>query len=210
MIAFNLRLGVRSMRWLGPALILLIWTLLAMSDPGPALANAANLFIMLVGVTCWITVVIGNVDDDGHRELLAAAAGSPADLHRSRAITAYLAANAIGAVPTLAGLLATSRPTRSISEAYIVIACVLMQLAATAIGVAIGTMLHRPVIRHPGITLLASGAALVGLVLLPPVQYVLRQMNDGRTGGVVALTAAAVAVAAAAVATAGTLADRRN
>ena len=210
MIAFDLRLVVRSMRWLGPGLIALLWTVLSLTDPGPALANAANVFIMLVAVSCWITVVVGNVDDDGHRELLAAIAGSPAALHRSRATSAFLAANAIGAVATVGGLLATSRPTRSISEIYIVIACVLMQLAATAIGVAFGTMLHRPIVRHFGITLLASTAALVGLVLLPPVQYVLRQMNDGRTGGVVALAAVAIAVGAATVATAGKIADRRT
>ena len=210
MIAFNLRLAVRSMRWLGPALIVLMWTLLALSSRGPAIANAANSFIMLVGIACWISVMIGNVDDDGHRELLAAAAGSPAHLHRSRAISAFVAANVIGAVATVAGILASSRPTRSISEAYIVIVCVLMQLAAVAIGGAIGTMLHRPVVRHPGITLFVAVGALVGLVLLPPVQYVLRQLSDGRTGGVVAIAAAALAVAVVSVASAGELADRRN
>jgi len=210
MIAFHLRLAARSMRWLGPALIVLIWTLLSLSDPGPAIANAANSFIMLVLISSWITVIIGNVDDDGHRELLAAVAGSPANLHRSRALSAYLAANVIGAVPTVAGILATSRPTRPINETYIVIVCVLMQLAATAIGVGIGTMLHRPVVRHAGITLLASVGAIVGLVLLPPVQYVLRQLNNGRTGGVVAMTAVALVVGVISVATAGELADRRN
>jgi len=210
MIAFNLRLALRSMRWLGPALLVTLWTLLAISDPGPALSNAANAFIMVVTVSSWLTITIGNVDDDGHRELLAAAIGSPGRLHRSRALSAYLGANALGSVVTLAGILATTRPTRSISEFFVVASCVLLQLAATAIGVGIGTMLHRPVVRNPGVTLLVAAAALVGLILLPPVEYVLRQLNDGRTGGVVALTVVAGAFAIAAVSGAGTLADRRN
>ena len=210
MIAFNLKLAVRSMRWLGPVLILVVWMSLTLSDPGPALSNAGNSFLMLVGVTCWLTVGIGNVDDDGHRELLAAAIGSPAQLHCSRAIAAYLAANAVASIATIAGLIAASRPTRPTSEIVVVGACVLLQLAATAIGVGIGTLLHRPVVRHAGFTLLVAAAALIGVILLPPVQFVLRALNDGRTTGVVALAAAAGAIAIAAVATAGALADRRN
>jgi hypothetical protein len=210
MIAFNLRLAVRSMRWLAPALILVIWISLTLSGPGPALANAGNAFLMLIGVTCWLTVTIGNVDDDGHRELLAAAIGSPARLHRSRAIAAYLAANAVAWIATIAGLLAATRPTRPTSELVVVGACVLLQLAATAVGVGIGTLLHRPVVRHAGFTLLVAAGALIGVILLPPVQFVLRELNDGRTTGVVALAAVAGVISLGAVATAGALADRRN
>jgi hypothetical protein len=210
MIAFNLRLAGRSMRWLGPALILIIWILATLSAPGPALANAGSLFLLLVALTCWLTVTIGNVDDDGHRELLAAAIGSPAQLHRSRAISAYLAANAVSSAGTLACVLAATKPTRPTAEAAVVGACVLMQLAATAIGVGIGTLLHRPVLRHAGVTLLVTVAALVGIILLPPVQSVLRALNDGRTTGVIALAAAGGVIAFAAVTAASALADRRN
>ncbi|MGO9873075.1 MAG: hypothetical protein ACLPVY_04675 [Acidimicrobiia bacterium] len=210
MIALNLRLAGRSMRWLGPALMLMIWILASLSAPGPALTNAGNMFLLLVAVSCWLTVAIGNVDDDGHRELLAAAIGSPARLHRSRAISAYVAANTISAAGTLACLVASSKPTRPTAEIVVVGACVLLQLAATAIGVGIGTLLHRPVLRHVGVTLLVAVAALVGTILLPPVQGVLRALNNGRTAGVIALAAAGGVVALAAVAAASALADRRN
>ena len=210
MIAFNLRLAVRSMRWLGPALIAMIWISFTLAGPGPALSNAGSAFLMLVAVACWLTIIVGNVDDDGHRELLAAAIGSPARLHRSRAIAGFVAATAVGGAVTLADLVATTRATRPMSEFLVVGACVLMELAATTIGVAIGTLLHRPVLRHAGVALLVALGALVGLILLPPVQYVLRELNDGRTNGVVALAAAGVLLALAAVATASALADRRN
>jgi hypothetical protein len=210
MIAFNLRLALRSMRWIGPAMILMAWILASLTDPGPALTNASNIFLLLVALTCWLTVTIGNVDDDGHRELLAAAIGSPARLHRSRALSAYLAANALSAVGTLACLLASSQPTRPTPEIVVVGTCVLMQLAATAIGVGVGTLLHRPVLRHAGVALLVTVAALIGIILAPPVQSVLRALNMGRTTGVIALATAGVVIALASVAAAGALADRRD
>ena len=137
MIAFHMQLVVRSMRWLGAAIIVLIWMLISLSDPGPALANAGSGFLLLFAVTCWITVVTGNVDDDGHRELLAASAGSPGQLHRLRALSAWIAANAIGVVVTLTALVASSDPVRHTSEVAIVAGCVVVQLAATALGVSV-------------------------------------------------------------------------
>ena len=210
MIVFHLRLVVRSWRWLGAAIIVLIWMLISLSDPGPALANAGSGFLLLFAVTCWITVVTGNVDDDGHRELLAASAGSPGQLHRLRALSAWIAANAIGAVVTFTALVASSDPVRRMSEAAIVAGCVVVQLAATAIGVACGTMLHRPVVRHLGMTLFASVAALVALVLFPPTQHLFRQLDDGRTGGLAVYAAGALVLAIAAVFGGSLLADRRN
>jgi hypothetical protein len=209
-LAFNLRLTVRSMRWLGPVLIALIWTMFTIASPGTALGNASNAFLMLVAVTCWLTVAIGNVDGDGHRELLAAAAGSPARLQRVRAGAAYLAGNAVALVITVVGIALATNPSHPVSQPRIIVACVLVQLAATAIGVGIGTLLHRPVVRNGGVTLLASAGALVVLILLPPVQRVLRELNDDRTDGLVVLTVVALAAGIAAVAVSGALADRLN
>jgi hypothetical protein len=209
-IAFNLRLTLRSMRWLGAALLVLIWASFTISDPGTALSNASSAFMVIVAITCWVTIAVGNVDDDGHRELLAAALGSPARLQRSRAISAYVAGNVIALVSTIVGIALAATPSRPASTVRIYGACVLLQLAATAIGVGIGTLLHRPVIRNGGVTLLVSVGALVVLILLPPVQHVLRQLNDDRTGGLLALSAVALAAGIAAVALSGALADRLN
>ncbi len=210
MIVFNLRLAARSMRWLGPVLIAMIWMSFAVTDPGPALGTAANSFILVVAVACWITIAIGNVDDDGHRELLAAAAGSPARLHRARSLSSYAAANVIGTAITVTGIVVASTPTPPMSHGKVLGACVVLELAATAIGVGVGSLLHRPVVRHAGATLLVAVGALVGLILLPPVQHVLRQMNDGRIGGLVPFVVVAIAGGAALVAVAAVLADRRN
>lgn len=210
MIAFDLRLIVHSTRWLAPVLIALIWTSFTVANPGTALSNVSSSFMMLVAVTCWITVAIGNIDDDGHRELLAAAAGSPAHLHRRRAISAFVGSNVIALVVTAAGFARGISPARSTGQAQIVAGCVLGQLAATAVGVGIGTLLHRPVVRNVGVTVLVATGTLVGLILLPPVQHVLRQLNDDRTGGLIVFTLVALAATTAAVVVAGALADRCN
>ena len=210
MIAFNLRLAVRSMRWVAPSLILLTWIALTVSNPGPTLANAGGMFFVVVAVTCWLTIAIGNVDDDGHRELLAAAAGSPARLHRIRAVAALAASNLLSVLGTVACLVAATPPTRPTSELVGIGACLLMQLSGTELGVAIGTLLHRPVMRHAGFTVLLAIAAILGLIPLPPVQSVLRALDHGRTTGVLLLAALSTVVALAATTGAATLAGRRN
>jgi hypothetical protein len=47
-------------------------------------------------------------------------------------------------------------------------------------------------------------------VLLPPTQHLFRQLDAGRTGGLVLYAAAAVALAVVAVSAGSELADRRN
>ncbi len=207
---FNGSLLARSMRWLGPALLWLVWTAFTVANPGAALGNSASSFMMLVTVACWLTIGVGNVDDDGHRELLAAASGSPARLHRTRAATAFAVATSFGLVSTIAGIVVAGNPEHSISQTRIVIASLLLELTATAAGVGLGTLLHRPVVRHAGATLLVVVAGLIGLILLPPVEHVLRQFNDDRTGGLGVLTAVTIAAALLAVGAGGVLADRRN
>src|SRR5262249_12487354 len=95
-----------------------------------------------------------------------------------------------------------------VSGGVIVITCALLQFAATAVGVAIGTFLHRPVVRHGGVALLVAMGAVVVLALLPPVQHVLRDLNDDRAGSALVASVIAIAIGLGAVAAAGALADR--
>src|SRR5262245_5524542 len=79
-IGFSLRLLARSARWLAPALVYLFGLILVCANPGPLRANAVALYPLHAVVACWLTVVVGNLDHDGHRELCVAVAGSPARL----------------------------------------------------------------------------------------------------------------------------------
>jgi hypothetical protein len=209
-IAFHLRLLLRSTRWMAPMLIVLVWTSFTVASPGPALGNASSSFMMLVAATCWLTVAMGNIDDVGHRELVTAIAGSPAQLHRWRALSAYVGANAIALVITVADIASGGAHTRLAGAPRIIASCVVLQLGATALGVGLGTLLHRPVLDSTGVAVLIAIAGLVGLILLPPVQHVLRQFNNGHTGGLVPLVLATLAAGAISVTVSGALATRRN
>ena len=76
MIRFTLALVARSGRWVAPAVVYLVWLVLVLANPGPALTNGANMFFGVVVFAAWFAVVTGNVDDDPHRDLCAAVAGS--------------------------------------------------------------------------------------------------------------------------------------
>jgi hypothetical protein len=209
-IAFNSRLALRSAKWVGPAVIVLLWTAFTVASPGSGLSNAGNDSFMFIAIACWLTVGIGNIDDQGHRELLAAATGSPARLHRARAVTAFTFANELALIPTIAGLATAQNPAHAPNPVVIVITALLLQVAATAVGVAIGTCLHRPVVDNTGVALLVSIGAFVVLALLPPLQHVLRDLNDDRVGRALVAVPVAIVVALGAVVGAGALADRRN
>src|SRR6478736_7011152 len=85
-----LALHARSGRWIPPALVLVTWVVLVVANPGSELDNAANLFFAVLIVSVWCTSAIGNVDDDPHRDLCAAAVGGPTRLAAMRQVAALL------------------------------------------------------------------------------------------------------------------------
>ncbi len=111
---------------------------------------------------------------------------------------------------TLTALVARTRPVRPTSEVTIIAAGLVIQVAATAIGVACGTLLHRPIVRQFGAMLVGSTGALVVLVVLPPTQHEIRQLDEGHTGGLAGYAAVAIAIGITAVVSASYVADRRS
>jgi fucose permease len=83
-------------------------------------------------------------------------------------------------------------------------------VSSALIGSTIGAFLHRPVLRNLAWSLILAVAALIGTVLLPPAQSVLRNFNRGQTGGVGLLLVGTVATAACSTAASAGLAGRRR
>jgi hypothetical protein len=208
MIRFTLALVARSGRWVAPAVVYLVWLVLVLANPGPALTNGANMFFGVVVFAVWFAVVTGNVDDDPHRDLCAAVAGSPARLHARRAIAgigvtvvvAVVTALATGATGDLGhrGLVSTTGWS------------VALLVAGALIGSTIGVFLHRPLIDGVAWSVVLAAAASLAVVLLPPVQTVLRHLDHGSTRGVGILLVVAAVVAALAVVASSAVADRRS
>jgi hypothetical protein len=203
-----LALHARSGRWIPPALLLTVWTALVVANPGSALDNAANLFFAVLAASVWWTSVIGNVDDDPHRDLCAAAVGGPGRV----AVVRHVGAFAVTSVAALvvAVLADVSGDGAGPSWVKVVAGTVGLLLSAALLGTAVGGFLHRPLLRSTAwIVVLGLGAVIV-VVLLPPVRDVLHDADHGHVGGVGLLLGAALAVAAVAGWSSAVLAARAS
>ena len=208
MTRFTLALVARSGRWVAPAVVYLVWLALVLANPGPALTNGANMFFSVVVFAVWFAVVTGNVDDDPHRDLCAAVAGSPARLHACRAGATVGVSAAVAVVTALATGATGDLGDRGLASTTLW--SVALLVAGALIGSAIGVFLHRPVIDGVAWSVVLASAASLAVVLLPPVQSVLRHLDHGSTGGVGLLLVVAGVVAALAVVASAAIADRRS
>jgi hypothetical protein len=205
---FTLQLLARSGRWIPPALVYLVWLVLVLANPGPALSNAAGMFFAVVVLATWLTVSAGNVDDDPHRDLCAAAAGSPARLHVHRALAVLVPTIAIVAVTAV--LTASTGSLEHHGRVAVVAASLALLVGAALIGTAIGAFLHRPILRNVAWGFLLAVAAVLAVVFVPPIRHVLRTFDHGGTAGVLLLLPASAAGAAALTWLSATLAARRS
>src|SRR6478735_2286158 len=104
-----LALHARSGRWIPPALVLVTWVVLVVANPGSELDNAANLFFAVLIVSVWCTSAIGNVDDDPHRDLCAAAIGGPARVATARHAAALVVMVVVAGVVAVLAIVSGSR-----------------------------------------------------------------------------------------------------
>jgi len=205
MVRFTIRLLGRSMRWVAPAILWAAWVGVVLANPGPTGSNAVATFPVQAIVLCWLAVTIGNIDDDGHRELCTATVGSPSRLLLVRTAAAGALAVMASALAALA-LIEFSVP-RSLSPGAGA-ATFALQLAGCVAGVGIGSAVHRPTIRHVGVTLIVALAALLVFLTPPPVTHLLREVDGGSTGAAYLLLGIASLVALALVGSASMLTRR--
>ena len=205
---FTLALYARSGRWIPPALLLTTWVVLVVANPGSALDNASNLFFAVLVVAVWCTSTMGNVDDDPHRDLCAASVGGPARL----TIVRHTAALALmmTVVLVIAALAIASGKHTGTSAMTVVSGALGVLVSGALLGVAIGSFLHRPVLRSVAWTAVGAIVAIVIIAILPPVRDVLRDAERAQIGGVGALLAVSVALVVLAAWTAGALAARTS
>ena len=91
MIRLTLSMFARSFRWLAPSLLVAVVSAIVLFLPGPPLDNLSVAFLVLAAAGVWISVSIGNLDGDAHREMLVARVGGAAALHARRAIASFIA-----------------------------------------------------------------------------------------------------------------------
>jgi hypothetical protein len=201
-------LYARSGRWIAPAVLLMTWVALVVANPGSALDNAANLFFVVLIVAVWWTSGIGNVDDDPHRDLCAASVGGPEPLAMARNSGALFVLLPVVVVVGVLGII--SGPRDGASWPTVIVGTASLLMSGAMLGVAIGSLLHRPVVRSMAWTVLLALVAILLVVLLPPVRDVLRGVDHAHVGGVGGLLVASFAVLVVAWWAAMVLAARRS
>lgn len=208
MIRFTTACLVGSMRWVAPLLILASWTAVVLAGNGTALVKTSSIFPAVLIWSTWITIATGSHDDDSHRDLIAASVGGPLRLHVARASTTALFS--VIPVVVIAILVRVSAVQPEHSVPFVIAATTGFEASAVAIGITIGVWLHRPILRHRGISTLAATTACVGVMLYPPVQAVHRSLNDDRIRSIGPMLAICLLTAAASVAASGRVAQRRS
>ncbi len=203
MIWFHLQLFARSFRWIFPAII---WLLLVMSLMVGEIdvSRLSSLFTLYLPIAVWITVSIGEVDDDAGRDLLIAATGSPVRLHIDRA-AASLALISSASVVNVA-LASVRDPDKTTTELG---AAVAVLVGAGAMGVGIGTLLHRPVLRSRGVAAVLGLLTVIGVLRFPPLQAAVAEVGRGGYTGAWSVLAGSVIWLSAASGAATWLVGRR-
>jgi len=206
-MSFTLALVGRSGRWIAPTLLLAVWLLIVVANPGSALDNAANLFFAVLVVALWLAVATGNVDDDPHRDLCAASVGGPARLQAARQLATMVA---LGPAVLIATVLAVASGTDHRPLATDVVGTLGLLISAALLGAAIGGFLHRPILTNVAWSVVLGVAAALFIAVLPPLRDVLRDADHAHLDGVAALFALSAVAITASTYCSAMLAARRN
>lgn len=148
-----------------PAWVLYLILLFAVysSDPGapgPAYATTAS---MLLPVTTWLAVTCAP-REAGTTSLLAAAAGGPRRLHAVVSLATFAVVLPLILLAVVVGPLASAHRY----GAHVLFAALLAHLSAALVGVGVGAVINRAILRDAA---LAAGAAVAVTILLLVVRW---------------------------------------
>lgn len=205
MIRFTLRLAGRSSAWVAPTLVYLIWVTVTIGGRAAALSNAPGLFYASVVWATWMTVSTGNLDTDEHRDLLASVSGSATTLHAQRALSVLVVSLPVCVVAS-AVTVAASVSANVVRDSFI---CLLMAMSGMLLGTSFGTLLHRPLLRHRGLTVLCAALLIIVAIVSPTSIWALDYAETGNTVAATVITATIGLWCAGAISVASLLAASR-
>ena len=214
LLAYQAELLVRSQRWLPPFLSYAAFLAIGVQSGEPLLDGLGYTSAALLPVTAWFVRICVGIEPPAARHCTAAAAG-PGRVHLASVLTGLLAACVLGAVATLYTV-AVSDPHSSENHVEVPVlpaagAGLLAAAACVLLGIVVGALCNRPLLRSAGWAV--PSAMLAALLLLvasgSPANAAVSGLVTGSHTGTVTmpLVPAALSLAAAALATA--LACRR-
>lgn len=174
-----------SQRYVAP-LLLFVGTvgILTNNDEGPLTATYATCAAVMFVCSAWLTIALTSVEDPVHRAVAVVSSGSSARVLAATVTVAVLSCAAL-LVPGLTFPLIFGRHTVTVLDLLV---GTLAQLTCAAVGIAIGLICSRLVLRRQGYAVLIA-LSLVLLVLfwpgLPPVNAMFRLLGDNADPAVV-------------------------
>lgn len=184
-IAFGWHALASSSRWVAPTLFYGFWLALSISGQTPAPVNEVAVFMVpaLIPAACWLTYIVGSLDDAAHRDLMAAAIGGPRRLHVARLVLALAISIGIALITILTATIDAIQDFDVVSIGLGLLALV----GAACLGVGIGAALVPPINTQVGLAVGGTILALALVMTFPGMQWCLRSVNDGEADGALVL-----------------------
>jgi hypothetical protein len=157
--------AARSQRWVAPLLFFAAAVVIFNTDAGPLLTTYADTAACLLPVAAWLTVVVVNAEDPIQTDVSIVTVGNDIQFRLGKLVTAFLACAGLTAASVVAPLVAHDYPGSV--TAGDVAAGVAGHLLVAVLGVAVGSLGARPVIRRSGWAFLVLSAACLADIVIP-------------------------------------------
>ncbi|MET7641045.1 ABC transporter [Streptomyces sp. NPDC005438] len=169
LLRYHWALLLRSYRWLPPLILYAVFLAIGVQYGQPVLDGLGYTAAAVLPVTAWLVRAVVTMEPVGARHCVAAARGG-----QRAHLAGLLVAGQAGVVLGLAGVLATvavSDPHSTVGQVPVrpltaLPAGVLATLVCVLLGLAVGALCNRPVLRGPGWPVPATMLAAL-LVLVP-------------------------------------------
>lgn len=176
LVAYVWRTTLSSQRWVAPLLVAVSVEAILSSRTGDVLPAYASIAVALLFVAMWLAVVVANSEDPQQVPVTVTTANSFARVRIVKHLVALQAAMVLG----LLGLVGPAVASPHGVTASQVGSGLGAFLITTLAGVAIGSLLTRPIVRRTAWTVLAGTLAGLADVLIPygpPARQLLNLFN---------------------------------
>lgn len=207
LIRYDVATMLHSQRYLAPVLLFVgVLGVFSSGDSGPVLPVYALGGALLFVCSTWFTIALLSVEDPAHRAITIVAAGRASRVLLASIAVAMLSSLVLAGFALLFPLLVAHHPVAGLD----LVVGIEAQLACASVGIAIGLLCSRLVIRRQGFALVTALALVIVALLAPgmvPVNVLVRRMSEGSTSAALfapvsgLLAIAVVILAAGAIAT---------
>lgn len=153
---------LRGQRWMAPLLTFLVLCTLLDAGGGPVLGDYGSTAAALLPVTLWLTMVVNQSEDPIQSSITVVTAGGGTRVRLAKLAVAFLGAAAMGVFAVLWPLLSRHSVARTDIGAG-----ALAHLSTALVGVGVGALLSRPVLRRTAWAVLIATAVTLGEILIP-------------------------------------------